>query len=70
MNCLPIAYTVDLRTIKFLTKLSRHENLLINAVYHIASPKILENLQLQYGLTARKSWRDSIWDSFSSKLFV
>jgi len=67
MNYLPLNYCVDLRAIKFLTKVSCHTNVLLTVSYSIFSPNVLKSLKNQYEIHDgnHKSWRECIWDKFS-----
>jgi len=65
-NCLPLDYIIDLRALKFLTKLSLSKNELLRVVYSLNGEAILSNIKNHYGLFDRpkKSWRQVLWESF------
>ncbi len=65
-NCLPLEYIIDLRALKFLTKLSLSKNELMRAVYSLNGEAFLSNIKSRYGIFDRpnNSLREVLWDSF------
>lgn len=73
-NCLPLDYVVDLRTLKFLTKIALTKNEILRTIYNFKGESLIRDIEMRHGITAksRNSWRDCLWNSFSTThcLFV
>ena len=68
MNCLPLQYVIDLRVMKFLDKIARCNNVVLNMLYRVFGEEAILNVQERHNIARRsvKSWRLCMWDSFVS----
>ena len=53
MNCLPLQYVIDLRVMKFLDKIARCNNVVLNMLYRVFGEEAILKVQERHNIARR-----------------